>query len=155
MDELGFTNFIDQFRIQYLNPLARILFGDEYLGETGLDSHKAFVVSYKIGEDIDLGYHYDNAEITLNVSLGKYLSTSIQLSIAFSFSQEVNLQMEIYFSVPWLNLIELYFRILPVRSISLDGECLMSIDFSRSTYSDIRHSSSWSTSAWFRSYHIG
>lgn len=70
MDELGFTSFIDQLRIQYLNPLARVLYGDEYLGDTGLDSHKAFVVSYKIGEDIDLGYHYDNAEITLNVSLG-------------------------------------------------------------------------------------
>lgn len=78
MDELGFTNFIDQLRIQYLNPLARVLYGDEYLGETGLDSHKAFVVSYKIGEDIDLGYHYDNAEITLNVSLGKSLSNSMQ-----------------------------------------------------------------------------
>lgn len=23
-----------------------------------------------MGEDVDLGYHYDNAEITLNVSLG-------------------------------------------------------------------------------------
>ena len=75
---MGFTNFIDQLRIQYLNPLARVLYGDEYLGETGLDSHKAFVVSYKIGEDIDLGYHYDNAEITLNVSLGKSLSNSMQ-----------------------------------------------------------------------------
>jgi hypothetical protein len=71
LDELGFTDFIDQLRVQYLNPLARLLFGDEYLGSTGLDSHKAFVVAYKMGQDIDLGYHYDNAEITLNVSLGK------------------------------------------------------------------------------------
>ena len=53
-----------------MNPLARTLFGDEYVGDTGLDSHKAFVVSYKIGQDVDLGYHYDNAEVTLNVSLG-------------------------------------------------------------------------------------
>lgn len=64
------TSFIDQLREQYVNPLARTLFGEEYVGTSGLDSHKAFIVSYKIGEDIDLGYHYDNAEITLNVSLG-------------------------------------------------------------------------------------
>ncbi|UJR36360.1 hypothetical protein I4U23_029086 [Adineta vaga] len=56
LDELGFTNFIDHLRIQYLNPLVQVLFGDEYMGTTGLDSHKAFVVSYKIGQDIDLGY---------------------------------------------------------------------------------------------------
>ncbi len=71
LDELGFTSFIDELRNQYLNPLVQVLYGDEYVGNTGLDSHKAFIVSYKIGQDIDLGYHYDNAEITLNVSLGK------------------------------------------------------------------------------------
>ncbi|CAF1257396.1 unnamed protein product [Adineta steineri] len=70
LDELGFSNFIDELRNQYLNPLVKALYGDEYVGDTGLDSHKAFVVSYKIGQDIDLGYHYDNAEVTLNVSLG-------------------------------------------------------------------------------------
>ncbi|XP_061622715.1 2-oxoglutarate and iron-dependent oxygenase domain-containing protein 2 isoform X2 [Phyllopteryx taeniolatus] len=36
-----------------------------------LDSHKAFVVKYDINEDLDLSYHYDNAEVTLNVSLGR------------------------------------------------------------------------------------
>ena len=57
--------------MDYLNPLAKALYGDEYVGSTGLDSHKAFVVSYKIGQDVELGCHYDNAEITLNVSLGR------------------------------------------------------------------------------------
>lgn len=36
-----------------------------------LDSHKAFVVKYDMKEDLDLSYHYDNAEVTLNVCLGK------------------------------------------------------------------------------------
>ena len=36
-----------------------------------LDSHKAFVVTYKLDEDLDLNYHFDNAEVTINVSLGK------------------------------------------------------------------------------------
>ncbi|CAF3374691.1 unnamed protein product [Rotaria socialis] len=70
LDELGFTSFIDELRNQYLNPLAQALYGEEYIGATGLDSHKAFVVSYKIDQDVDLDYHYDNAEITFNVSLG-------------------------------------------------------------------------------------
>ena len=39
--------------------------------DDGLDSHKAFVVRYAMGEDLDLAYHFDNAEVTLNVSLGK------------------------------------------------------------------------------------
>ncbi|NP_001348412.1 2-oxoglutarate and iron-dependent oxygenase domain-containing protein 2 isoform 4 [Mus musculus] len=36
-----------------------------------LDSHRAFVVKYALGQDLDLGCHYDNAELTLNVALGK------------------------------------------------------------------------------------
>lgn len=28
-------------------------------------------VQYKIGEDLDLGFHYDDSEVTLNVCLGK------------------------------------------------------------------------------------
>ena len=29
----------------------------------------AFVLKYKIGEDVDLAEHFDNAEVTLNVPL--------------------------------------------------------------------------------------
>lgn len=56
-------------RTQYLLPLARLLF--PVWVENGLDSHKAFIVRYATGEDLDLSYHFDNAEVTLNVSLGK------------------------------------------------------------------------------------
>ncbi|XP_030915385.1 2-oxoglutarate and iron-dependent oxygenase domain-containing protein 2, partial [Geospiza fortis] len=41
------------------------------LGGACLDSHRAFVVKYALHEDLDLSSHYDNAEVTLNVSLGK------------------------------------------------------------------------------------
>lgn len=37
----------------------------------GLDSHHTFIVVYQVGKDVDLSYHYDDAEVTLNVSLGK------------------------------------------------------------------------------------
>ena len=68
--ELGFDDhFITPLRENYLNPICRVLY-PEWIGDA-LDSHKAFVVVYKEGQDVDLATHYDNAEVTLNVCLGK------------------------------------------------------------------------------------
>ncbi|KAK3599067.1 hypothetical protein CHS0354_024393 [Potamilus streckersoni] len=67
MDEVGFNDFITTLRVEYMQHITRLLFPE--WGGGNLDSHKAFIVKYKVGEDIDLGYHYDNAEVTLNVSL--------------------------------------------------------------------------------------
>ena len=53
----------------YMSPIARLLF-PEWFGN-GLDSHKGFTVAYRETEDIDLAYHFDNAEITINICLGK------------------------------------------------------------------------------------
>ncbi|KAL5016523.1 hypothetical protein ScPMuIL_006112 [Solemya velum] len=69
LDELGFDEFVSRLRIEYLSHVTRVLYPD--WGGDSLDSHKAFIVKYKKGEDLDLGYHYDNAEITINISLGK------------------------------------------------------------------------------------
>ncbi|XP_058491347.1 2-oxoglutarate and iron-dependent oxygenase domain-containing protein 2 [Solea solea] len=70
LNELGFDDtFITPLREQYLRPLTSLLYPD--CGGRCLDSHKAFVVKYDMKEDMDLSYHYDNAEVTLNVSLGK------------------------------------------------------------------------------------
>ncbi|XP_036454256.1 2-oxoglutarate and iron-dependent oxygenase domain-containing protein 2 [Colossoma macropomum] len=70
LDELGFDEgLITPLRERYLRPLSALLYPD--CGGQWLDSHKAFVVKYAMHEDLDLSYHYDNAEVTLNVSLGK------------------------------------------------------------------------------------
>ncbi|OWF42700.1 2-oxoglutarate and iron-dependent oxygenase domain-containing protein 2-like [Mizuhopecten yessoensis] len=70
LNELGFDEcFLNPLRKNYLHKLAAILYPD--WGGAYLDSHKAFIVQYKMGEDLDLNYHYDNAEVTLNVALGK------------------------------------------------------------------------------------
>ncbi|XP_071338065.1 2-oxoglutarate and iron-dependent oxygenase domain-containing protein 2 [Trachinotus anak] len=70
LNELGFDEgFFTPLREQYLHPLTSLLYPD--CGGCCLDSHKAFVVKYDMNEDLDLSYHYDNAEVTLNVSLGK------------------------------------------------------------------------------------
>lgn len=63
MDELGFSGFISSLLEKYLSPITCLLY-PEWGGDT-LDSHKAFVVTYKDGVDIDLSYHYDNAEVRL------------------------------------------------------------------------------------------
>ena len=68
VDEMGFdSGLLIPLREKFLNPLSKVLFPDWCGG--ALDSHKAFVVKYKVGEDTSLSYHYDNAEVTLNVSL--------------------------------------------------------------------------------------
>ncbi|XP_062874137.1 2-oxoglutarate and iron-dependent oxygenase domain-containing protein 2 isoform X2 [Trichomycterus rosablanca] len=70
LDELGFDEgLIAPLRELYLKPVASLLYPD--CGGKWLDSHKAFAVKYKLQEDLDLSYHYDNAEVTLNVALGK------------------------------------------------------------------------------------
>ncbi|PFX11159.1 2-oxoglutarate and iron-dependent oxygenase domain-containing protein 2, partial [Stylophora pistillata] len=70
LNELGLDEkLISPLRTNYLMPITRLLYPE--CGGNTLDSHKAFTVHYKMGEDLDLSYHYDNAEVTLNVSLGK------------------------------------------------------------------------------------
>ncbi|XP_064612752.1 2-oxoglutarate and iron-dependent oxygenase domain-containing protein 2-like [Liolophura sinensis] len=74
LDELGFDeDFLKPLREHYLQPISRLLFPD--WGGENLDSHKAFIVQYKLSEDTDLSYHYDNAEVTLNVCLGADFSS--------------------------------------------------------------------------------
>jgi len=74
LEDLNFyPNFIEPLRANYLSPLISILY-PEYIGSSGIDSQRAFVVSYdyeKMGEDTDLNLHYDNAEITINIGLSK------------------------------------------------------------------------------------
>lgn len=70
LNELGMDEtFITPLREKYLRPITALLYPE--LGGACLDSHKAFVVKYSLHEDLDLSSHYDNAEVTLNVSLGK------------------------------------------------------------------------------------
>ncbi|NXK94921.1 OGFD2 protein, partial [Formicarius rufipectus] len=70
LSELGMDEgLVTPLRERFLRPITALLYPD--LGGASLDSHKAFVVKYSLQEDLDLSSHYDNAEVTLNVSLGK------------------------------------------------------------------------------------
>jgi len=67
LSDLGFDNFFTEL-LGYVKPVASLLYGR--LGES-LDSHHAFIVQYKTSEDLDLGFHYDESEVTINICLGK------------------------------------------------------------------------------------
>lgn len=69
LGELGFDDVITRLREDHLSHLTRLLYPD-WGGDT-LDSHKAFIVTYKEGMDVELEYHYDNAEVTMNISLNE------------------------------------------------------------------------------------
>ncbi|GAM20380.1 hypothetical protein SAMD00019534_035550, partial [Acytostelium subglobosum LB1] len=69
LDEIGFTSFFTQFRDQYLRPFTSVLY-PRYNGAE-LDSHHAFIVQYKIDKDKELGFHYDESDVTLNLCLGR------------------------------------------------------------------------------------
>lgn len=69
LDEIGFYPFLQTMMREWLSPFTRLLFPD--YGGASLDDHHGFIVQYRIGEDTDLGFHYDASEVTLNVCLGK------------------------------------------------------------------------------------
>lgn len=68
LNELRFDDgLLTPLRERYLSVIAGWLFPE--CGGSTLDSHRAFVVSYGPDADQDLDLHYDNAEVTVNISL--------------------------------------------------------------------------------------
>ncbi|XP_068937616.1 2-oxoglutarate and iron-dependent oxygenase domain-containing protein 2 isoform X2 [Petaurus breviceps papuanus] len=73
LHELGLDEpLVTPLREHYLQPLTALLY-PEY-GGGRLDSHRAFVVKYSMDGDQELSCHYDNAEVTFNISLNKNFS---------------------------------------------------------------------------------
>lgn len=68
LDEMGFSEgLITPLIKNYLQPITKVLFPS--WGGGSLDSYKSFVVKYELDGDTNLCWHYDNSEITLNISL--------------------------------------------------------------------------------------
>lgn len=69
LEELGlYPGLLNPLLKEYLQPMARVLFPDA-AGDT-LDHHRSFIVEYQMDKDRELAYHYDDAEVTLNVCIG-------------------------------------------------------------------------------------
>eukprot|EP00091_Calanus_sinicus_P013531 TRINITY_DN30013_c0_g1_i1.p1 TRINITY_DN30013_c0_g1~~TRINITY_DN30013_c0_g1_i1.p1 ORF type:complete len:183 (+),score=16.53 TRINITY_DN30013_c0_g1_i1:399-947(+) len=70
LHELGLDSVVNLIKTN-IELLAEDLF-PELVGDSGLDSNKSFTVEYDATEDHfdkDLATHFDNAEVTLNISL--------------------------------------------------------------------------------------
>lgn len=72
LDELGLgPGLLDPLLRDWIGPLAAAIPALGGGGGAHMDRHKSFVVRYEMGQDEELSSHYDNAELTLNVSLGR------------------------------------------------------------------------------------
>ena len=69
LDDCGLAAGLARFVERRLRPLAAARFPD--LGGATLDGHHAFSVEYALDGDTELGFHADDAEVTLNVCLGE------------------------------------------------------------------------------------
>ncbi|KAH1241290.1 putative PKHD-type hydroxylase [Glycine max] len=68
LDDFGLETMLDKLMEGFIRPLSR------EVGGSTLDSHHGFVVEYGKDRDVDLGFHVDDSEVTLNVCLGKQFS---------------------------------------------------------------------------------
>ena len=69
LDDFGFDSFLNRLMTEYISPLSTLLFND--VGGDSLDEHHGFVVEYKMGNDVSLGFHMDDSDVTFNVNLGR------------------------------------------------------------------------------------
>ncbi|XP_047321549.1 2-oxoglutarate and iron-dependent oxygenase domain-containing protein CP2-like [Impatiens glandulifera] len=72
LDDFGMEPMLNKFMEDFIRPMSRVLFSE--VGGSSLDSHHGFVVEYGINRDVDLGFHVDDSEVTLNACLGKQFS---------------------------------------------------------------------------------
>ncbi|GLU12958.1 hypothetical protein SLE2022_296110 [Rubroshorea leprosula] len=72
LDDFGLETMLDKLMEGFIRPISKVLFPE--VGGSTLDSHHGFVVEYGEDRDVDLGFHVDDSEVTLNVCLGKQFS---------------------------------------------------------------------------------
>ncbi|MCO5581243.1 hypothetical protein L7F22_035121 [Adiantum nelumboides] len=69
LDDIGMEGMLDQLMSKFLSPMASQLFTE--VGGSSLDTHHGFVVEYSMDRDLELGFHVDDSEVSLNVCLGR------------------------------------------------------------------------------------
>ncbi|XP_065040072.1 2-oxoglutarate and iron-dependent oxygenase domain-containing protein CP2-like [Musa acuminata AAA Group] len=72
LDDFGLETMLNKLMEEFISPIARVFFPE--VGGSTLDSHHGFVVEYGKDKDVELGFHVDDSEVTLNVCLGKDFS---------------------------------------------------------------------------------
>ena len=69
LDQLGLERSLDYLTRRFVRPLGQLLY-PWLIAHGDADEHYAFVVKYKLGEDVSLAEHADASVLTLNVNLG-------------------------------------------------------------------------------------
>ncbi|XP_030476410.1 2-oxoglutarate and iron-dependent oxygenase domain-containing protein CP2-like isoform X2 [Syzygium oleosum] len=69
LDDFGLENMLARMMDEFVRPIARVFYPE--VGGATLDSHHGFVVEYGMDRDVELGFHVDDSEVTLNVCLGE------------------------------------------------------------------------------------
>ncbi|KAJ1689850.1 hypothetical protein LUZ63_014005 [Rhynchospora breviuscula] len=72
LDDFGFDAMLTKLMEDFICPISKVFYPE--VGGTALDTHHGFVVEYGKDRDLDLGFHVDDSEVTLNVCLGKQFS---------------------------------------------------------------------------------
>ncbi|KAI4374485.1 hypothetical protein MLD38_012473 [Melastoma candidum] len=72
LDDFGLEIMLEKLMENFVRPISKVLFPE--VGGSTLDSHHGFVVEYGKDRDVDLAFHVDDSEVTLNVCLGKQFS---------------------------------------------------------------------------------
>ncbi|XP_077243992.1 2-oxoglutarate and iron-dependent oxygenase domain-containing protein CP2-like [Tasmannia lanceolata] len=72
LDDFGLETMLDKLMAEFVCPISKVFFPE--VGGSTLDSHHGFVVEYGKDRDVELGFHVDDSEVTLNVCLGKQFS---------------------------------------------------------------------------------
>ncbi|EEF36094.1 oxidoreductase, putative [Ricinus communis] len=69
LDDFGLETMLDKLMDEYIRPMSKLFFPE--VGGSTLDSHHGFIVEYGVDRDVELGFHVDDSEVTLNVCLSK------------------------------------------------------------------------------------
>ncbi|GAY54624.1 hypothetical protein CUMW_158200 [Citrus unshiu] len=72
LDDFGLETMLDKLMNDFIRPISKVFFPE--VGGSTLDSHHGFVVEYGMDRDVELGFHVDDSEVTLNVCLGREFS---------------------------------------------------------------------------------
>ncbi|CAI9300626.1 unnamed protein product [Lactuca saligna] len=72
LDDFGMESMLEKLMEDFIRHISKIFFLD--VGGYSLDSHHGFVVEYGMDRDVELGFHVDDSEVTLNVCLGKHFT---------------------------------------------------------------------------------
>ncbi|KAG8366675.1 hypothetical protein BUALT_Bualt17G0104200 [Buddleja alternifolia] len=72
LDDFGMETMLDKLMEDFIRPMSKVFFAE--VGGSTLDAHHGFVLEYGMDRDVDLGFHVDDSEVTLNVCLGKQFS---------------------------------------------------------------------------------